>query len=66
MKIYRIKRRWVEGEYTQYFADKSTALFAYRSLKNDPETTYVEYAELYITCYHEDEVQSWSKEGGEQ
>lgn len=66
MRIYRIKRRWVEGEYTQFFADTSTALFAYRSLKNDPETIYVEFAELFISCFQEDAVQFWSREGGEE
>lgn len=66
MRIYRIKARWVEGEYTQYHADKSAAQYMYRLLKNDPEAFYVEYAELYITCYHEDALQFWSREGGEE
>lgn len=66
MKLYRIKRRWVEGEYTVFLADKSAAQYAYKLVKNDPESIYVEYAELYITCFHEEAVQFWSREGGEE
>lgn len=56
MTLYKITRRWAEGEYAQYFTTKATALYAYRVVSEDPETIYAAYQQINIvSSYIEEE-----------
>lgn len=57
MTLYKITKRWTEGEYAQYFTDKATALYIYKVACEDPETIFASYQAITIISSYLDEEQ---------
>lgn len=54
--IYKVECRKADGEYTQLFADKATALYSFRVVSEDPDTIFASYsAVIIVSCYLDEE-----------
>lgn len=61
--IYRVKFTDNKGEWCEYHTDRDDARYHFKILTEDTTVRYCEWAKLCITCYYEDEVESFSRKG---
>lgn len=63
MIIYRVKFIDNMGEWYEYHIQREDARYHFKILTESPSVRYCEWAKLRITCYYEDEVESFTRKG---